>query len=63
MDVKQEDLCRVAFEINHLENNKNLCRRNEHGVYVSPPIQDAWAGWQTCWEWYQERLSPVSRKV
>ena len=36
---------RVCFERDYLKNNKKLRYRNEHGDYVIPSIQDAWAGW------------------
>ncbi len=38
---------REAFERVHLGGVKKLARRNEHGEYVAPSINDAWAGWQS----------------
>ena len=39
-------MSREAFERIHCGGNARITRRNEHGDYVSPAIQDAWAGWQ-----------------
>lgn len=39
-------MSREAFERIHCGGNKHIARRNEHGDYVLPAIQDAWAGWQ-----------------
>lgn len=39
---------RTRFETAHCGGNKHTCRRNEHGDYVLPSVQDAWAGWQSC---------------
>ncbi len=39
-------MSREAFERIHCGGNKRITRRNEHGDYLSPAIQDAWAGWQ-----------------
>lgn len=41
---------REAFERIHCGGNARITRRNEHGDYVSPAIQDAWAGWQAALE-------------
>ncbi|HEY0662217.1 MAG TPA: hypothetical protein VGD21_12960 [Lysobacter sp.] len=38
---------RSLFERVHLGGVKKLARRNEHGEYVAPSINDAWAGWQS----------------
>ena len=40
MNVTQE-----LFEKHYCGNNKNLFKKNEHGDYILPAIQDAWAGW------------------
>lgn len=37
---------REKFERIHCGGNKQIARRNEHGDYVLPSIQDAWHGWQ-----------------
>lgn len=39
--------CREVFE-NQL--NSQVLRRNEHGEYVLPCIQNSWAGWEECWK-------------
>lgn len=35
---------REDFEKSYLGGNKHMGRRNEHGDYVLPSIQDAWGG-------------------
>lgn len=41
---------REQFEKLHCGNNPHTTRRNEHGDYVLPSVQDAWAGFQTGWQ-------------
>jgi hypothetical protein len=41
---------REDFEMYHLRGNKHTMRRNEHGDYVLPSIQDAWCGWRSAYE-------------
>jgi hypothetical protein len=38
---------RTLFEMTHCGGNKQATRRNEHGDYVLPSVQDAWSGFQT----------------
>jgi len=44
----QTEAARKAFE-DHLLNIQAK-RRNEHGDYVHPSIQDRWIGWCECWK-------------
>lgn len=39
---------RQHFECIHLGGNRERARCNEHGDYVLPSVQDAWAGWRSC---------------
>lgn len=41
---------REDFEKSYLGGNKHTGRRNEHGDYVLPSIQDAWGGWRAAYE-------------
>lgn len=41
---------REDFEKSYLGGNKHMGRRNEHGDYVLPSIQDAWGGWRAAYE-------------
>lgn len=45
-----KDAIRDSFERDYLSGNKQTARRNEHGFYVLPSIQDAWSGWQAAYE-------------
>ena len=45
-----------AFEKEHCGNNPHTTRRNEHGDYVLPWVQDAWSGFQTG---YQAAIADV----
>lgn len=45
-------LIRQHFESEYLGNNKKTAIRNEHGDYVLPSIQDAWAGWLAASKYY-----------
>jgi len=40
-------MSREAFEAKHCGGNPHTTRRNEHGDYVLPSVQDAWSGWQS----------------
>lgn len=46
----EEVKIRDDFELLYLGGNKHTARRNEHGDYVLPSIQDAWCGWKSAYE-------------
>jgi len=52
-------MSREAFEAEHCGGNKHTTRRNEHGDYVLPSVQDAWAGWQAALAWAYEDAARV----
>ena len=41
---------RDDFEKFYLGGNKSTARRNKHGDYLLPSIQDAWGGWRLAYE-------------
>ncbi len=45
---------RELFETQYVI-NKQTYRRNEHGDYVLPSIQDAWAGWKAAFEYIESQ--------
>ncbi len=47
--INCEQEARYMFEEIYLGDNKHAARMNEHGDYVHPSIQDAWAGWKALW--------------
>lgn len=49
-DATSEAKIREDFERLYLGGNKHTGRRNEHGDYVLPSIQDAWDGWRAAYE-------------
>ena len=51
---------RDDFEKSYLGGNKHTGRRNEHGDYVLPSIQDAWAGWRAA---YKLTLAAFQREI
>lgn len=56
-------MSREAFERIHCGGNARITRRNEHGDYVSPAIQDAWAGWQAARAAALEEAAEVCERI
>jgi Skp family chaperone for outer membrane proteins len=54
--VPDEAASRFNFETSHIV-NKYAARRNEHGDYVLPAVQDAWAGWDAAHKYLRSMLS------
>lgn len=40
-------MSREAFELNYCGGCHQFTRRNQHGDYVLPSVQEAWLGWQS----------------
>jgi len=54
---------REVFEAVHLGGNKQAARRNEHGDYVLPSVQDAYAGWSSCMDHFFANQAAQSAQV